>query len=122
MSTFCRFWLLQPGVLVILNLLRLGSYVRVCDTRWDDLGQARTNLKVKGVGALDAMPLYFVASNPKMTAAADFTPKDKIASVAVRTSIEAVLLAMGGEKVFGNGQESKLGPLTVALSHTPVGL
>jgi NitT/TauT family transport system substrate-binding protein len=85
-------------------------------TSWD---KTRTNpqLAIKGVGALNAMPLYLVTSNPRVKTLADFTSKDKIAMVAVHTSIEAVILAMAAEKSFGNGQAHKLDPLTVALSH-----
>jgi len=83
-------------------------------TSWD---KTRSNLKVKGIGALGAMPLYLVTSNPKVKKLADFTSKDKIALPAVRTSIQAVVLAMAAEKAFGNGQTNKLEPLTVSLGH-----
>jgi NitT/TauT family transport system substrate-binding protein len=80
-------------------------------TRWNP------NLQIKGVGTLNAMPLYLVTSNPKVKTIADFTSQDKIAMVAVHTSIEAVMLAMAAEKEFGNGQAHKLDPLTVSLGH-----
>ncbi len=85
-------------------------------TSWD---KTRTdpNLKVRGVATLNAMPLYLVTSNPNVKTIADLTSKDKIAVVATRTSIEAVMLSMAAEKVFGNGQASKLDPLTVAMGH-----
>jgi NitT/TauT family transport system substrate-binding protein len=83
-------------------------------TSWD---KTRTDHKIKGIAALNAMPLYLVTSNPKVKTIADFTSKDKIAMVAVRTSIEAVILAMAAEKAFGIGQANKLDPLTVSLSH-----
>ena len=38
----------------------------------------------------------------------DFTEKDRIALPAVRVSIQAVVLQMAAEKVFGKGQEHKL--------------
>ncbi|MCJ2048465.1 ABC transporter substrate-binding protein [Methylobacterium sp. J-070] len=83
-------------------------------TTWD---MTRTNVKVRGVGTLNAMPLYLVTSNPKVKTIADFTSKDRIALPAVRTSIQAVMLAMAAERAFGNGQADKLNPLTVSLSH-----
>lgn len=83
-------------------------------TSWD---KTRTNVKVKGVGALNSMPLYLVTSNPKVKTIADFTSKDKIALPTVRTSIQAVTLAMAAEKAFGNGQANKLEPFTLSLGH-----
>jgi len=84
---------------------------------------ARTqgNLKVKGVAALNAMPLYLNSINPEVKTIKDFTDKDRIALPAVRVSIQAVVLQIAAEKVFGKGQEHKLDPLTVSLSH-PDGL
>ena len=85
-------------------------------TSWDKT-RADPNLQVKGVAALNSMPLSLVTSNPKVKTVADFTSKDKIALPAVRTSIQAVVLAMAAEKAFGDGQASKLEPLTVSSGH-----
>jgi NitT/TauT family transport system substrate-binding protein len=63
------------------------------------------------------MPLSLVTSNPQVKTVADFTSKDRIALPAVRTSIQAVVLAMAAEKAFGNGQANKLDPLTVSSGH-----
>jgi NitT/TauT family transport system substrate-binding protein len=84
---------------------------------------ARTqgNLKVKGIAALNAMPLYLNSINPAVKTIKDFTDKDRIALPAVRVSIQAVVLQIAAEKIFGKGQEHKLDPLTVSLSH-PDGL
>jgi NitT/TauT family transport system substrate-binding protein len=84
---------------------------------------ARTqgNLKVKGVAALNAMPLYLNSINPEVKTIKDFTEKDRIALPAVRVSIQAVVLQIAAEKVFGKGQEHKLDAWTVSLSH-PDGL
>jgi NitT/TauT family transport system substrate-binding protein len=84
---------------------------------------ARTqkNLKVKGVASLNSMPLYLNTIKPEIKTVRDFTDKDRIALPAVRVSIQAVVLQMAAEKVFGKGQEHKLDPLTVSLSH-PDGL
>jgi NitT/TauT family transport system substrate-binding protein len=51
----------------------------------------------------------------------DFTDKDRIALPAVRVSMQAVILQMAAEKEFGAGQQHKLDPWTVSLSH-PDGL
>ncbi len=84
---------------------------------------ARTqgNLKVKGICALNSMPLYLNTINPNVKTIKDFTDKDRIALPAVRVSLQAVILQMAAEKVFGPGQEHKLDAWTVSLSH-PDGL
>jgi NitT/TauT family transport system substrate-binding protein len=84
---------------------------------------ARTqqNLKVKGICAINSMPLYLNSINPSVKTIKDFTEKDRIALPAVRVSMQAVILQMAAEKTFGQGQEHKLDPWTVSLSH-PDGL
>jgi NitT/TauT family transport system substrate-binding protein len=84
---------------------------------------ARTqgNLKVKGICAINSMPLYLNTINPNVKTIKDFTEKDRIALPAVRVSMQAVILQMAAEKVFGQGQEHKLDQWTVSLSH-PDGL
>ncbi|HVV62162.1 MAG TPA: ABC transporter substrate-binding protein [Pseudolabrys sp.] len=83
--------------------------------------RTQKNLKVKGVSALNSMPLYLNTIKPEIKTIKDFTDKDRIALPAVRVSIQAVVLQMAAEKAFGKGQEHKLDPLTVSLSH-PDGL
>ena len=80
---------------------------------------ARTkgNLDVKAVGAINSMPLYLNTRNPTVKTIKDFTDKDKIALPAVKVSIQAVTLQMAAEKAFGPGQQNKLDPLTVSMSH-----
>ncbi|MBB3971649.1 ABC transporter substrate-binding protein [Hansschlegelia beijingensis] len=80
-------------------------------------GKTRNNLKVRGVAALNAMPLYLVTTNPDVKTIKDFTSKDKIALPTVKTSIQAVTLQMAAEKAFGEGQQNKLDPLTVSMGH-----
>ncbi len=81
---------------------------------WD---RTRANLRVKGIGALNAMPLDLVTSIPGVTTIADFTLRDRIALPAVRTSIQAVVLSMAAEKAFGRERADELDPLTVPLGH-----
>ena len=83
--------------------------------------RTQNNLKVKGIAALNAMPLYLNSINPNVKTIKDFTEKDRIALPAVRVSIQAVILQIAAEKVFGKGQEHKLDAWTVSLSH-PDGL
>jgi NitT/TauT family transport system substrate-binding protein len=79
--------------------------------------KTRGNLGVKGVAALNAMPLDLNSNNPSVKTIKDFTDKDRIALPGVKVSIQAVTLQMAAEKVFGPGQYDKLDSLTVTLSH-----
>jgi NitT/TauT family transport system substrate-binding protein len=83
-------------------------------TAW---AKTQKNLGIKGVAALNAMPLYLNTINPSVKTIKDFTEKDRIALPADKVSIQAVTLQMAAEKVFGPGQQSKLDPLTVSMSH-----
>lgn len=47
----------------------------------------------------------------------DFTDKDKIALTSVRISFQAILLQMQAEKEFGEGQHTRIDPLTVSLAN-----
>jgi len=79
--------------------------------------RTRGNLDVRAVAAINSMPLYLNTRNPKVKTIKDFTDKDKIALPAVKISIQAITLQMAAEKAFGDGQQNKLDPLTVTLSH-----
>ena len=83
--------------------------------------RTKDNLKVKGICAINSMPLYLNSIDPNVKTIKDFTDKDRIALPAVRVSMQAVILQMAAEKVFGKGQEHKLDAWTVSLSH-PDGL
>lgn len=80
-------------------------------------GKTRGALGVKGVAALNSMPLYLNSINPNVKTIKDFTDKDRIALPAVRVSIQAITLQMAAEQVFGAGQHAKLDNITVTLSH-----
>ena len=80
-------------------------------------GRTRGSLGVKGVSALNSMPLYLNTSNPEVKSIKDFTEKDRIALPAVKVSIQAITLQIAAEKAFGAGQHGKLDALTVSLSH-----
>lgn len=79
--------------------------------------KTRGSLDVKAVSAINSMPLYLNSRNPAVKTIKDFTENDKIALPAVKVSIQAVTLQMAAEKAFGEGQQNKLDPLTVTLSH-----
>lgn len=75
------------------------------------------NINVKGVSALNAMPLYLNTRNPNVKSVRDFSEKDKIALPAVKVSIQAVTLQMAAAKEFGKDQYDKLDKYTVSMSH-----
>jgi NitT/TauT family transport system substrate-binding protein len=79
--------------------------------------KTRGNYDVKAAAALNSMPLYLVTRNPNAKSVKDLTDKDKIALPAVKVSIQAVTLQMAAEQAFGPGQQFKLDPLTVTMSH-----
>jgi NitT/TauT family transport system substrate-binding protein len=80
-------------------------------------GKTHGNLMVKGVAALNAMPIYLVTTNANVKTIKDFTEKDKIALPATKISIQAITLQMAVEKVFGKGQQEKLDIFTVSMGH-----
>lgn len=83
-------------------------------TAW---ARTQKNIKIKGIAAINAMPLFLNTIKPEIKTIKDFTEKDRIALPAVKVSIQAVVLQMAAEKVFGKGQEHKLDQWTVSLSH-----
>jgi NitT/TauT family transport system substrate-binding protein len=80
-------------------------------------GKTQGSLKVKGVAALNAMPIYLVTTNANVKTIKDFTEKDKIALPSTKISIQAITLQMAVEKVFGKGQQEKLDTFTVSMGH-----
>jgi NitT/TauT family transport system substrate-binding protein len=79
--------------------------------------RTRGNLDVRGVGALNSMPLYLVTRNPDVKTIKDFTDKDRIGMPAVKISVQALALQMAAEQVFGPGQQNRLDSLTVTMAH-----
>jgi NitT/TauT family transport system substrate-binding protein len=79
--------------------------------------RTRGNLDVRGVGALNSMPLYLVTRNPSVRTLGDLTDKDRIALPAAKISVQALALQMAAEQAFGAGQQNRLDPLTVSMSH-----
>jgi len=79
--------------------------------------RTRGNLDVKAVAAINSIPILLNTRNANVKTLRDFTDKDRIALPAVKVSIQAITLQMAAEKAFGDGQQGKLDPLTVTLSH-----
>jgi NitT/TauT family transport system substrate-binding protein len=96
------------------NLQFASGGVAPFATLW---AKTRGNIDVRGVAAINTMPLYQVTNNPNVKTIKDFTDKDKIALPAVKVSIQAVTLQMAAEKAFGPGQQNRLDRLTVSMAH-----
>lgn len=81
---------------------------------WD---RTRGNMNVKGITALNTMPLFLNTKNPEVDSVEDFTDQDKIALPAVKVSIQARVLQMAAEKAFGEGNHEQLDNFTVSMPH-----
>lgn len=81
---------------------------------WD---RTRGSMNVKGISAINTMPLFLNTKNPEVKSIKDFTEKDKIALPSVKVSIQARILQMAAEQAFGEGNHEKLDSLTVSMPH-----
>jgi NitT/TauT family transport system substrate-binding protein len=71
----------------------------------------------KGLGASSSGPMMLVTRNPAVQTIKDFTEKDRIALPSIKTSSQAIVLAMAAEAIWGVGNHAKLDGLTVGRSH-----
>lgn len=74
-----------------------------------------TGGRVKGVAALNTMPLLLNTNNPKVKTIRDLTEADKIAVPAVRVSMQAVVLRMAAAKEYGDKEFDRLDRYTVTM-------
>lgn len=72
--------------------------------------------QVKIASVMSEMPLLLNTTDPHVKSIKDLTDRHKIALPAVRTSNQAVLLAIAAEKL-GPQEAERLGRLTVSMSH-----
>lgn len=86
-------------------------------TLWAKTSTLPPAQQVKGIAALDSMPVVLNTRNPRIKRVEDFTDNDKIALPAVKVSIQAVTLQMAAAKAFGDGNHAKLDAITVSMSH-----
>jgi len=77
---------------------------------------SRSKGQVKIATALSEMPLLLNTTDPQVRSIKDFNESHKIALPAVRTSNQAVILAMAADKL-GPEEAERLGRLTVSMSH-----
>lgn len=72
---------------------------------------------VKLISGLSQQPVYLVVNTPRIKTLADFTPDDRIAVPAVRTSTQAILLGIAAEKLFGPDRRTHFDKMEIAYSH-----
>jgi len=78
----------------------------------------KTDGKVKGVAAIDSIPIYLNSNNPAVRSIKNLTDKERIALPAVKVSIQAVTLQMAAAKVYGQNNYNRLDRLAVSMKHT----
>ncbi|HRD75197.1 MAG TPA: ABC transporter substrate-binding protein [Hyphomicrobiaceae bacterium] len=83
-------------------------------TIWD---RTKGKLDVKGVTALNSLPLVLNVRAPEVKTLADFTEKHRIAVPAVKVSVQAILLQMAAEKLHGAGKHTALDAITITMAH-----
>lgn len=79
--------------------------------------RTKDTLQIKGVGGMSVQTSLLTTRNPDVKKLEDFTDKDRIAVVTVKTSSSAITLQMAAEQVFGKGNHEKLDALTVSRSN-----
>jgi NitT/TauT family transport system substrate-binding protein len=72
---------------------------------------------VRSIGAVSALPLWFMTKNPNVKSLADLTEQDRIAVTTVKVAVHAILLQMAAEKIWGPANASRLDRLTVGIPH-----
>ena len=76
-----------------------------------------TPLAVRGVAAMNNMPVDLVTTNPNVKSLKDLSSADKIAVTSVKVSTQALLLQMAAAKEWGKDNYEKLDTLTIAMPH-----
>jgi NitT/TauT family transport system substrate-binding protein len=88
----------------------LGSFL----TLWD---RTRGGLAVKGVAALDSMPMLLNTRNPDASSLRDLTEEDRIAVAGVKVSSQATTLQLAAAQAFGDEHWDRLDHLTINMAH-----
>ncbi len=80
-------------------------------------GRTQSSLKVKGVAAISALPMYLNTTAPHIRSLEDVTEKDKIAVTAVKVSLPSLIMQMLALKKYGPGDFAHYDRYTVSLTH-----
>lgn len=92
----------------------LGAFA----TLWD---RTRGALAVKGIAALDSMPMLLNTRDPDIRTIRDLTDRVRIAIPGVKVSSQATTLQLASAQMFGDAGWDRLDRLTVGMSH-PTGM
>jgi NitT/TauT family transport system substrate-binding protein len=79
---------------------------------WD-----RTQGGVKGIVGVAGLPMLLVTRNPAIKTIKDFGPSDRIALPTIKVSMQATILGIELEKVYGQGNHNKLESIQVQIGH-----
>lgn len=79
---------------------------------WD---RSRGSSDVRGVIAMSRMQMYLNTRNPNVKSIRDLGPNDRVAVLAPKSAMQAILLQMASAQAFGESQYAKLDPITVSV-------
>jgi NitT/TauT family transport system substrate-binding protein len=79
--------------------------------------KTRGRMATRGLAGYGYIPVGLITRDPDVKTIADFSDKDRIALPGVKTSVQAIYIAMAAEKAFGPGQSTRLDPITVTRAH-----
>jgi NitT/TauT family transport system substrate-binding protein len=96
-----------------LDIVSGGTTVFI--TLWS---KAKGSTSIKAVGAVSALPLWFMTRDPNVHTLADLGDPDKISVITVKVSVHAILLQMAATKLWGPAQSGRFDPLTVTRMAT----
>jgi NitT/TauT family transport system substrate-binding protein len=77
--------------------------------------RGKDKFDIKALSSYGTTPLLLLTRDPNVKSIADFSSKNRIAVPAVKSSIQAILIQMAAEKLFG--KYDKLDELTISRSH-----
>lgn len=78
---------------------------------------SRTKGTVKGIANVSGVPFPLLTRNPNVKTLADFGPNDRIAVPTIGVSVQAIMLSIALERLYGPEGRNKLAQQTVQLSH-----
>lgn len=80
-------------------------------------GRTRDSIKVMGLAAMTAMPMYLNTRSPELRSAKEIRPQDKIAVTAIKVSIPAIIMQMYAQKELGADKAAHFDSMTVSMTH-----
>lgn len=81
---------------------------------WD---RTRSNVRVKAVAAMSAMPMYLNTRDNNLRALDDIKDSDKIAVTSVKVSIPSIIMQMYAKEKYGAAEVFRFDRFTVSMAH-----